>query len=90
LVNHVALREDDIDQVLLGPGGAFAIETKWRSSWDTTYGRQRTLDAAGQARDNARALRLWHPFKSLEIVPSPVLVLWSRGLLDWDEKDGFV
>ena len=86
LVNHLALRTDDIDHVLLGPGGAYAIETKWSSSWEGTYGQQRIRHALAQARDNARALSLWHPLKSLEIMPSPVLVLWGPGLSNWDER----
>ena len=87
LVNHVALSERDVDHVLLGPGGAYALETKWSSSWESDYGRRRLLAAVAQAKAGARTLRLWHPFKALEIEPQPVVVLWGRGLVDKGEKD---
>jgi len=33
LVNHVVLDDRELDHVLLGPSGFFAVETKFRSSW---------------------------------------------------------
>lgn len=87
LVNHVALSESDVDHVLLGPGGAFAFETKWSGSWESEYGRRRLLDAVGQVKASARRLKLWHPFKTLGIEPHPVVVLWGRGLANWSEED---
>jgi hypothetical protein len=84
LVNHLVLGTDDIDHVLLGPGGAFVIETKWSGSpWDSKFGTQRQLDAIRQAVTNARTLRLWHPLKSREILVHPVVVLWGRGMSKW-------
>jgi hypothetical protein len=84
LVNHLVLGTDDIDHVLLGPAGAFVIETKWsRSAWDSRFGVQRQLDAVRQAEANARHLRLWHPRKSREIPVRPVVVLWGRGVSKW-------
>lgn len=80
LVNHVRLTGSDTDHILLGPGGAYAIETKWSGSWDGDYGRQRLGKAVAQARDNARRLALWYPFKRLGIAPEPVVVLWGGGL----------
>lgn len=29
IVNHFVLAKDDIDHVLVGPGGAYVVETKW-------------------------------------------------------------
>jgi hypothetical protein len=84
LVNHFALGGNDIDHVVLGPGGAFAIETKWSGSpWHSHFGEQRQRKAIDQARKNARSLRLWHPFKSREIPVEPVVVLWGRKLNAW-------
>lgn len=77
LINHVFLSGGDIDHVLLGPGGAYALETKWSNSWDTTYGAQKTVEAASQARSKARQLGLWHPFKAHAIAPQPVVVRWG-------------
>lgn len=34
LVNHVLVEYGDVDHVLLGPGGFFAIETKFKSNWE--------------------------------------------------------
>ena len=33
LVNHVVLDQREVDHVLLGPSGFFAVETKFRSNW---------------------------------------------------------
>ena len=87
LVNHLALRVDDIDHVLIGPGGAFAIETKWSASfWESDLGRDREQRAVDQARGNARSLRLWSAFRSRRISAAPVVVLWGRGLKSWPEE----
>jgi len=88
LVNHFALRADDIDHVLIGPGGAIALETKWSAStWHSDYGRQRLRDAVTQVKANARTLRLWHPLKSREVPVTPVVVLWGRGLSKWPDSE---
>ncbi|WP_162164476.1 nuclease-related domain-containing protein [Intrasporangium chromatireducens] len=87
VINHVALREDDIDHVLVGPGGAYAVETKWSSSWSTSYGRDRVLEGIEQVRANARLLKLWHPLKQLAITPQPVLVMWGPGLSKLNSQD---
>jgi hypothetical protein len=84
LVNHVALGADDIDHVLIGPGGAFAVETKWSASpWQSGPGQARQREAAAQARRNARSLGLWHPFKSSHCSVEPVVVLWGQGVSAW-------
>jgi len=88
LVNHLALGVDDIDHVLIGPGGAYAIETKWNgSSWRSGYGLARQRDAVSQARANSRGLALWHQFKSRQIPVHPVVVLWGQGISQWPEED---
>ncbi|MFC5731636.1 nuclease-related domain-containing protein [Nocardioides vastitatis] len=74
--------------VLVGPGGAYAVETKWSgSSWQSDYGVGRLQEAIEQAKDNERLLRLWHPFKSQQIPVTAVVVLWGRGLSKWPEHD---
>ena len=83
LVNHVGFQTHDIDHVLIGPGGAYAVETKWTAgSWDATRARERLVAAAAQARANARTLRLWAPFKAAGIQVHPVLVLWGGSVDD--------
>lgn len=88
LVNHFALRADDIDHVLVGPGGAYAVETKWSGSpWHSDYGLARLERAVAQAKENARVLRLWHPYMSQRVPVSAVVVLWGRGLSKWSPED---
>ena len=88
LVNHFALAKDDIDHVLVGPGGAFAVETKWSASpWRSDYGQARLREAISQSSRNARALRLWHPFKSQAIPVHPAVVLWGGGTKDWTQEE---
>ncbi len=78
VVHHVSLRPWDIDHVLIGPGGAFAIETKWSAQpWVLEPAEARVLSAARQAADNARDLRLWAPFRKAGIDVQPVVMLWG-------------
>ena len=79
LVNHVTLRTPDIDHVLIGPGGVFAIETKWSANeWKPDD--RRIVAAANTARDNARLLTLWRELKSLGIGQVRAAVfLWGEG-----------
>lgn len=84
MVNHFVLAKDDIDHVLVGPGGAFAFETKWSAtSWRSDFGQARLREAVAQATANARILRLWHPLKSRRVPVEPVVVLWGGGVRDW-------
>jgi hypothetical protein len=81
VVNHVLLKTYDIDHVLVGPGGAYAIETKWSARrWEFDPLDPKIQDATDQARRNARDLQLWHPFKSRGVQVLPVVVLWGTGL----------
>lgn len=78
LVNHFSLTEGDIDHVLVGPGGIYAIETKWiGSNWHSEYGRKRLEGALKQIQRNARQLRLWQSIKRHNVRVEPILVLWS-------------
>jgi hypothetical protein len=73
VVNHVNLRMADIDHVLLGPDGIFAIETKWSShDWST----ERLEGAAAQAARNARDLGLWADLRAYGPV-RPLVVVWG-------------
>jgi hypothetical protein len=52
LINHFGLTSDDIDHLLIGPGGVFVLETKWSSTdWQSAAGRvngQFVVSAGGQ------------------------------------------
>lgn len=82
VVHHVSLRAWDIDHVLLGPGGAFAVETKWSSNeWTIEPGDPWVAQAVRQVTGNARDLRLWSPLRKAGIREvQPVLILWGAGL----------
>jgi hypothetical protein len=79
LVNHFSLGRGDVDHVLVGPGGAFAIETKWSATpWTLDRPDARVLEAVRQVEANARSLRLWKEFKAAGIsAVEPVVVLWG-------------
>lgn len=65
VVNHLMLRAWDIDHVLVGPGGIFAVETKWSAQpWKLDPLDDRILAATRQVTGNARDLSLWHPLKA--------------------------
>ncbi len=76
-VNHLVLRQRDIDHVLVGPGGLFAIETKW-SATPWTDQQPRVWSAAEAAAADARDLRLWSAtsWVGAEAV-TPVVFLWG-------------
>jgi len=81
LVNHVRLRPWDIDHVLVGPGGALAVETKWSARpWVLQPPEERVLQAVRQARGNADDLRRWAEFRRAGAPPvQPVVMLWGSG-----------
>ena len=82
VVNGMMLKSWDIDHVLLGPGGAYAVETKWSATpWNVRS--ERVRDAAHRVAGNARSLQLWAELKAIGITDvGPVLVLWGPGTAD--------
>lgn len=81
LVHRLVLREhEDIDHVLIGPGGCYAIETKWTATaWQLNPPEDRVSQAATQASRNAKRLRLWQPLKSIGIAAHPVVFCGEPG-----------
>jgi hypothetical protein len=79
VVNHLALRKWDIDHVLVGPGGAWAVETKWSAQpWKLEPVEDRVRAALDQAQRNASDLCRWQPFKSAAIGSvQPLVILWG-------------
>ena len=79
VLNHVKLRQRDIDHVLIGPGGVYAVETKWSADpWEIADHGRRVVNAAQQAADNAHDLWLWLKSYGVETVQS-VVFLWGAG-----------
>lgn len=73
----------DIDHVLIGPGGIYAIETKW-TSVNVVLGDNGTIpvfsgDAATQARMGARQIGLLLKSAGVEVHVHPAVILWGRG-----------
>lgn len=79
VVNHVMLRErSDIDHVLVGPGGVYAIETKWSADdWTASKNAERLRTAAQSVEEGARSLRLWLKPEGVTRV-EPVVLVWGR------------
>jgi Nuclease-related domain len=73
VVNHVMLEHRDVDHVLLGPGGFFSIETKFRSEWEDV--RRSAAGFAPRARNDAHSIagRIDRPKAKVH----PVVVLWG-------------
>lgn len=93
LLDHVPLKRDDIDHVLLGPGGAYAIETKAASTsrrWNLDKPDQWLLKACRQAHRCAEALRslLRAHGSNVRTQVTPVLVLWGDTSGDVRAVDG--
>jgi len=81
LVNQLALRPWDIDHVLIGPGGAVVVETKWSANpWVLDPPDERIRRAVRQAQGNARDLRLWGRSRAQGFAQVlPVVMLWGPG-----------
>jgi hypothetical protein len=85
VVNHFLLKQDDIDHVLIGPGGVYAVETKWSGDRDSHFARARERDAVVQVSSNARSMTLWSELRKRGVTVQPMVVLWGGGIRKWDE-----
>ena len=72
-VNHVMLEHGDADHALVGPGGFFAVETKFRSDWADA--KPFLDDIAWTASETARLLRLRIDPKGRPV--RALVVLWG-------------
>jgi hypothetical protein len=100
LVNGLVLdASGDIDHVVVGPGGVFAIESKWTSKpCHIEQGRVKGLvgrEPVSQARTGARnveRLLLRHGLPHVDATVRPVVVLWGPGRVrldhGWSEVNG--
>lgn len=81
LLEHLPLEYGDIDHVLVGPGGVYAVETKNTSGlWDLDEPDERLRDALEQARRCADRLRVLLLERSVRVRTEvrPLVVLWGR------------
>ncbi len=76
VVNHVMLEHRDVDHVLLGPGGFYSIETKFRSEWEDV--RRAAAEFAPRAYEDAHGVagRIGRPRAHVH----PLVVLWGGGI----------
>lgn len=78
VVNHVMLVNRDVDHVLLGPAGFFAVESKFRSEWRDT--RRSASELAPRAMDDARRIA-GRIGRSRDKVGA-IVALWGGGIAD--------
>jgi len=77
----------DVDHVLIGPGGVFAIESKYTTSpceeaqfgVDGIYGREPVSQATRAAQKIQRMLK--HGPGRFDVSVTPLVVIWGRGRL---------
>jgi hypothetical protein len=72
-INHVMLEGRDVDHALLGPGGFFAVESKFRSTWSNAAPYFATM--AATAKESARQLQLRIDPK--QRTTQPLVVMWG-------------
>lgn len=78
IVNHVMLQYGDVDHALVGPGGFFAVETKFRSNWSDAMPYLESI--ASSAKESAQQLRLRIGPRGRTV--RPLVVLWGPNLND--------
>jgi hypothetical protein len=85
VIDSIPFEGFDVDHVFIGPGGVFAVETKftsipWHQSPDglvVPFG-----DPVGQATFGARKVRLFLSTKGCCVPVTPVVLAWGRGASD--------
>lgn len=94
IVHRVLFRvAEDIDHVLIGPGGVVIVETKWSADdWRSRRMRPRVADAAAQVQENARVLKLVLRSTIGDIRVRSIVALWPSdpGLLQERIGDALV
>ena len=73
VVHHVMLVKGDIDHAVLGPGGFFAVDSKYRTDWSS--GRDSIGELARRSRRQAAALQSRLQVREPKV--QPVVVLWG-------------
>ena len=79
VVNHLSLKQGDIDHVAIGPDGLIVVETKWTASPIKIDGSDRWLeDAVRQARRNTDDVRRFIGWGARAGAPiAPLVVVWG-------------
>jgi hypothetical protein len=71
----------ECDHLVLGSGGAYALQTRWCADWSTRSGRRLLARAARAARDEARKAKnaIAGPVARPVVDVAPVIVAWGHG-----------
>jgi Nuclease-related domain len=83
LFSNIAFEGFDVDQVLVGPGGIFAIETKFSSRSDAS---RDVAAAARQSVNNAHKIKLLLRTYQVDVQVTPVLFLWGPGYREMEPE----
>lgn len=76
VVHHVMLEKGDIDHAVLGSGGFFAVDSKYRTDWSS--GRDSIGELAYRSRRQAVALQSRLQVRDPKV--QPTVVLWGPGV----------
>lgn len=87
VVHSIGFHRGDVDHVLIGPRGVFAVETKYRSV-DVRFAEDRALaEAAEQVGGGARRIQaLIRQHTGVDVVVEPVIVTQGRGWTWHDDE----
>jgi hypothetical protein len=88
VINHFPLPRSDVDHLVMGTAGVFAVETKWSGlSWESVYARRDVDRAVWQAQRAAEELRNTDVYRALGLPPPrPLVVLWGAGAAELAEQ----
>ena len=82
-VDHIEFHRFDIDHVVAGPGGVFAVETKWTNyDWrinDCSFNDEYAQTAVRQCREGASKISSLLRSRRLICEVRPLLVIWGPG-----------
>lgn len=82
VVNDVLLKRWNTDHVIIGPGGVYAIESKWSARpWTIVPPDEHVAAGCRQVDSNARTMTLWLKRLTQGTV-HPVLMLWGSNARD--------
>ncbi len=90
LIDDFPLEGRNLDHVLVGPGGVFAVETKWKSKWRDRQQELRSLEPErGQAAFQAEKLQEILEGLGHSVRVRPMLVAWGPGIPTDESFVGF-
>jgi hypothetical protein len=90
VIDDLPLNGRNLDHVLVGPGGVFAVETKWKSKWRDRQHELKSLELErGQAAYQAEKLQEILEGLGRNVRVRPMLVVWGPGIPTEESFVGF-